>query len=136
MKFLNADERKAKALKIMSELGLDWSYIEAFAKGSIFCFNLHSVVSVEESSALYQKVKSIEAKYQSTVFAVTHEKFDFGECYTLLIVVDEPYIEPYMPTGESMSTQLAYVWNLDHDHFCEFGSVRILSCNGRIYRIS
>lgn len=136
MKRLNADERKAKALKIMSELGLDWSYIEAFAKGSIFCFNLHSVVPVEESSALYQKVKSIEAKYQSTVFAVTHEKFDFGECYTLLVVSDEPYVEPFMPAWEPISTQLAYVWNLDHDHFCEFGSVRILSCNGRIYRIS
>lgn len=135
MKFLNADERKAKAIDIMQKIRMDKSYIDDFDKGTIYCFNTNSVVRLGKTSALYQKVQDVEKKYNCTVFAVTHENFSFGECYSFLLVSDEPELSPFIVTGDNVSIQFAYVWNLDHDHFCEFGSVGILSYNGKICRI-
>lgn len=135
MNYLKAEERKAKAVDIMQRMMMGESYIKDFNNGIIHCFNVTSITPVEATSALNQKVQEIEAKYNCTVFAVTHDIFSFGECYSLLLVTEEPHLSPVIVTGESVSRQHAYVWNLDYDHFCEFGPVDILCWNGDICRL-
>lgn len=133
MKCLSKEQRKAKAIKIMRKMGMNKHYVDAFEQGTLYCFNVTSTVQVETSSTLYQRVKELERKDDCTVFAITHEKFSFGECYNFLLVVEESFMKPLV-TG-SVSTQFAYVWNLDKKHFSEFGPVNIFCYNGQIHRI-
>ena len=135
MKCLSKEQRKAKAIKIMQKMGMDKHYVDAFEQGTLYCFNVTSTVQVETSSTLYQRVKELERKDDCTVFAITHEKFSFGECYTFLLVLKESFVNPFMPSGEYISTHFAYVWNIDKEHFSEFGSVNIYCGNGQIFRI-
>lgn len=136
MRCLNEGQRKAKAIKIMQEMGIDKLYVDAFEQGTLYCFNVTSTVKVETSSTLYQRAKELESKDDCTVFAITHEKFNFGECYTFLLVYEDVDENAFIPPNGVLSTHLAYVWNLDNDNYCEYGLVGIFCYNGKIRRVS
>ena len=83
------------------------------------------------------KMKEIEKQYNSTVYAITHEYLEFGECYSFLLVTDyvEEWEELIYGTGNRHSC-FAYVWNKDCEWCSEFGSVGIQSFGGGIKRFA
>ena len=83
------------------------------------------------------KINEIENRYKCLVYAVTHEWFEFGECYSLLIVTAYP--EEWATLVQSKGNKhvaFAYVWNKDDDECSEFGSVLVHSFGGGIRRIA
>ena len=48
---------------------------------------------VKGSGDILEKIKEIEERHHCTVYAVTHELMEFGECYDFLIVTD--YVEEW-----------------------------------------
>ena len=82
------------------------------------------------------KVNEIESKYNCTVYAITHEFTEFGECYDFLLVTD--YKEEWndlITKSQSGFYAYSYVWNKDDDYCSEFGTIAIQSFGGGIRRI-
>ena len=130
-------ERKEKAIEIMKQLDIFKPYIKGFKEESNVCFfeNFGGFWAYQEPK-LMKKVKEIEKKYNCTVYAITHEFTDFGECYDFLVVTDykdewEYLIEKY---GLHHMT-FAYVWNKTDNDCSEFGTIAIQSFGGGIRRI-
>ena len=132
------EQRKEQAVKAMKMLDIYKPYIDEFKKSDRVC--LYEGISgywvEQESPELQAKLKEIEEKYNCTVYAVTHEFFEFGECYDFLIITDykEEWDDLVM---ENMRNHIAfaYVWNKDDDWCSEFGSIGVQSFGGGIRRI-
>ena len=85
---------------------------------------------------LPKKIKEIESKHNCTVYAVTHEYTQFGECYSLMLVTDYPEEwEQSLVRDKSTFYAFAYVWNKDDDWCSEFGDVTVFTALGGLRRI-
>ena len=131
------EERKKQAVKMMKELDIYKPYIKQFKSNDRVCLyeGFGGFWIEQESQELQDKIKEIENKYNCTVYAVTHEFFEFGECYDFLIITDykEEWEDLVMKNGRDYIA-FAYVWNKDDDWCSEFGSVSIQSFGGGIRR--
>ena len=80
--------------------------------------------------------KAIEKKYGCTVYAITHEFTEFGECYSMLIVskYKEDWARSLVTEGKNHYA-FAYVWNKTDEDSSEFGTVVVKSGFGGITRI-
>ena len=84
---------------------------------------------------LQDKIKVFEQKYKCIVYAVTHEFFEFGECYTFLVVTNYKYEWKTLVEKENENFYAySYVWNKDDEWCSEFGTVGIKSACGGIRR--
>lgn len=132
------EQRKEQAVKYMKELDIYKPYIDGFIKKDQVCFfEGFGGFWAEQENDLYEKMKEIEQQYGVTVYAITHEVLDFGECYSFLLVTD--YKEEWQDLVYGHGNQhscFAYVWNKDCEWCSEFGSVGILSLGGGIRRIA
>ena len=132
------EERKEKAVEIMNKLNIYKPYIEGFVKNNHVCyFDSCGGFWAWQDKELQAKIKEIETKYNCTVYAVTHEYWEYGECYDLLIITDykeewKTLIEQYSPT---QIAAFAYVWNKEYEPDSEFGTILINSLGGGIRRI-
>ena len=131
-------EIKAKAVEILKEMGVFSPYIEAFEKKDVVTmFERYAGFWAYQYPELQEKIKRFEEHYNCVVYAVTHEIFEFGECYTFLIVT--PYKEEWEELIENVEGtyyNYAYVWNKDCDWCSEFGTVGIKAGLGGLRRIS
>ena len=130
--------QKEMAVSCLKKLNVHPDYVRAFEgkRQRLTWFTQFFGFYVDEGSALDAKVKEIERKYGCIVYAVTHEFFEFGECYSFLIV--SKYQEDWDTTLSKYGnryTAFAYVWNKDDDWCSEFGSVLVHSFGGGIARI-
>jgi hypothetical protein len=131
--------QKEVAIKCLQELGIYKPYINKFEKdGTITLFERFGGYYIDEiqEPELLKKIRDFEAETGSIVYAVTHEMFWFGECYTFLIV--SKYEEEYEMTLEGVKDGYAftYVWNKTDEMCSEFGDVGIKSFGGGIARIA
>lgn len=131
-------ERKEQAIKLMNQLKIFGPYIEGFKKDDDVCFyEQFGGFWAFQAPELIAKIKEIEQKYNCTVYAITHEFTDFGECYDFLIVTD--YKEEWTCLIECNGichNAFAYVWNKTDDSCSEFGTITIQSFGGGIRRIA
>jgi hypothetical protein len=132
------EQRKEKAIELMTQLGIYKPYIKDFKEQDTVCFyeNFAGFWAWQDEE-LNKKIKEIESKYNCTVYAVTHEFTEFGELYDFLIVTD--YIEEWddlVYSERNEHTSFAYVWNKSDDWCSEFGSVTVKSFGGGIKRIA
>ena len=87
---------------------------------------------------LHTKVKQLEKENEVLVYALTHEWFDFGECWSMLCVpklantIDDCLLKTSQPNN---FYAFAYVWNQDTDRLSEFGDIVVKSYDGSIRRI-
>lgn len=131
------EQMKAKAVEFMKKLDIYEPYIDGFAKKDMVCFyEGFGGFWVFQEPEIEKKMREIEKKYDCTVYAITHEFTDFGECYSFLIVTDyeEEWEDLLSPWGENQFAAYAYVWNKDCKYCSEFGSIGIQSCFGGIRR--
>lgn len=132
--------QKEKALECMKTLNIYKPYIRKFDKdGTVTLFERFGgyYIDTENELELFNKIKEFEAETGSLVYAVTHERFWFGECYSFLCV--SKYEEDWEYTVEQedqYNIAWAYVWNKTDEWCSEFGSIGIKSLWGGIARIS
>ena len=138
MKKPTLQERKTKAIEIMKKMEIYQQYIEEFDKNNqITYFERGMGYWVNADSELYQRIKKIEEKYDLTVYAITHEYCEFGECYSLLYLSNRK--GEWKHTVESDGKEhyaYAYVWNKTDDSCSEFGTIGIRSIFGGITRFA
>lgn len=130
--------QKEVAIECMKALDIYKPYIKKFEKdGTVTLFERFGGYYIDEyqEPELLKKVREFEAEHECIVYAVTHEMFWFGECYTFLIV--SKYEEEYEMTLEGIKKGYAfsYVWNKSNEICSEFGDVGIRSFGGGIARV-
>ena len=133
------EERKNKAIEYLKELDIFKPYIKGFEKNNDTCFyENYGGFWTYQDKELLAKQKEIEDTYNCTVFAITHEYTEFGECYSFLLVSD--YKEEWEYTLEKVDYNkfyaFAYVWNKSDDYCSEFGTIGIMSKYGGIRRFA
>ena len=133
------EERKNKAIEYLKELDIFDEYIKGFEKKNDTCFyENYGGFWTYQDKELLAKQKEIEDTYNCTVFAITHEYTEFGECYSFLLVSD--YKEEWEYTLEKVDYNkfyaFAYVWNKSDDYCSEFGTIGIKSMYGGIRRFA
>ena len=123
-----------QALKRMEMLQLDKQCINAFKDGNVW--------ESEGYGALYECndkekeiIKQFEEKNNALVYHMIHNKFIFGECYTILYVSDDEYEWEDDIEDIKSGYVFSYVENIDDPVCSEFGSVAIKSQFGGLVRI-
>ena len=130
-------ERKQKAIELMKELKIYKPYIDGFIKENNVCYyeNFTGFWAWQDKE-LKDKIKEIETQNNCTIYAVTHEYTDFGECYDFLIVTDYKEDWEYLLTkAEQGFYATAYVWNKLDEYCSEFGDISVVSFGGGIKRV-
>ncbi len=85
------EQRKEVALKALKQLDIYTPYIKGFKENDQVCFfENFGGYWVDQEPEIEAKMREVEKKYNCTVYAITHEYTDFGECYDFLIVCDYP----------------------------------------------
>ena len=129
--------QKEKAIECMEKLDIYKPYIQKFKNdGTVTLFERFGGYYIDELEAeLLNKIREFEAETGSLVYAVTHEMFVFGECYSFLCV--SKYEEDWdftVETGPYGSYAWSYVWNKDDDLCSEYGTIGVKSFGGGIAR--
>jgi hypothetical protein len=130
--------QKEVAINAMKALNIYKPYIKKFEKdGTITLFEGFGgyYITEDQEPELLKKIKEFETEHGSLVYAVTHNIFEFGECYSFLII--SKYDEEWSMTLEEVKDGYAfsYVWNKDDDYCSEFGTIAVRSFGGGIARV-
>ena len=135
---MTREERKTKAIELMKKLDIYEDYIDGFKKDDQVCFfEYFGGYWVYQEPEVHQKMLQLEKKFNCTVYAITHEYTDFGECYSFLYVSNYKYEwKNTVITECGTHYAIAYVWNKTYEEFSEFGTVGIKSFGGGITRVS
>lgn len=132
---------KERALELMKKLGFSFPAFYGFAVHDYIplfednkCSQIGGVTS--QMTMLEAKVTEIEGQLGCFVYGVTHEYFEFGECYSFLFVsqFSEDWSVEYATDGK-VHRVYAYCWNVDHKECSEIGSVYLESRNGGVVRV-
>lgn len=124
-----------EAIERMELLNMSKQCIKAFKEGEVW--------ESEGIGALYQcneeennLIKEFESKHNCLVYHMIHAKYEFGECYTMMIVTDEE--SEWKRDKEDLKNgyAFAYVKNIDDEWCSEYGTVGIRQNIGGLIRIS
>ena len=132
------EERKIKAIELLKQLGIYKPYIEGFKEKDQVCFfERFGGYWVDQEPEVYNKMKEVEAQFNCTVYAITHEYTEFGECYSFLLVTRYKQEWKNLVVSENGTHYaFAYVWNKDDDWCSELGTIGVKSFGGGITRVS
>ena len=131
-------QKKKKSIELLRKLHIYEAYIDGFRKNDYVCyFEGYGGYWVYQDPELEKKMKALEKEYACTVYAITHEFTEFGECYSFLLVTDykEEWDNLIYPEGNKYYA-FAYVWNKDDDICSEFGTIGVQSVGGGIARFA
>lgn len=132
---MNKDERFIEAIERMKLLKLDKQCIEAFKNGKVWeseGFGALYEVNDEEQKI----INKFEASHEGClVYHMIHNKFEFGECYSMLYVSSDK--EEWQQDKDDIKDGyvFAYVENIDDDWCSEFGSIAVKSQFGGLIRL-
>ena len=134
---MKPEERKIKAIELLKELDIYEPYIEGFEKENNVCFfERFGGYWVYQEPEILKKMKEIEEKFNCTVYAITHEYTEFGECYSFMLVTRYKYEwDNLLFKDGSTFYAFSYVWNKTYEDFSEFGTIGVRSFGGGITRV-
>ncbi len=132
------EQQKAKAIEILKELDIYKPYIEGFKKAGRVCFyEQFGGYWVDQKPEVLEKMHWVEEQFECTVYAITHEYTDFGECWDFLYV--SKYTEDWQYSISRMDARsfyvASYVWNRDADFCSELGDIVVKTFGGGLCRI-
>ena len=132
------EERKIKAIELLEKMDIYKPYIKGFRESDKVCFfERFGGYWVEQEPEIYNKMKEIEQEYNCTVYAITHEFTQFGECYSFLLVTNyKSEWKNLVVTENGTHYAFAYVWNKDDEWCSELGTVGVKSFGGGITRVA
>ena len=133
--------QKEKAIQCMEELDIYKPYIKAFRdKGTVTLFERFGgyYITEDQEPELLNKIKEFEAETGSLVYAVTHEMFEFGECYSFLCISKYEEDWDFSVEGNAFTGYYVwcYVWNKSAEYCSEYGTIGVRSLGGGIARIA
>ena len=128
--------QKEKAIECMKKLRIFEPFIKAFIdNGQVTLFERTGIAFIIKEYSLLNEIKQFEKRTGALVYAVTHEFFDFGECYTFLCVSKYEEDWPYTISGVNGNCLcMAYCLNKTNESCSEFGTVAMVSYKGFIIR--
>ena len=134
---MNKQAKKEQAIKYLQQLDIYKPYIDGFEKDDQVCvFERFAGFWVYQYPEIEAKMKAIEKEYGGTVYAITHEFTQFGECYSFLFVSKYKHEwKTLLRSNKNKHQAFAYVWNKTDDWCSEFGDVTVQSGLGGITRI-
>ena len=132
------EERKIKAIELLEKMNIYKPYIKGFRENNKVCFfERFGGYWVDQEPEIYNKMKEIEKQFNCTVYAITHEFTEFGECYSFLLVTNyKSEWKNLVVTENGTHYAFAYVWNKDDDWCSELGTVGVKSFGGGITRVT
>ena len=135
---MKQEERKIKAIELLEKLDIYKPYIKGFRESDKVCFfERFGGYWVDQEPEIYNKMKEIEKQFNCTVYAITHEFTEFGECYSFLLVTNyKSEWKNLVVTENGTHYAFAYVWNKDDDWCSELGTVGVKSFGGGITRVA
>ena len=135
---MKQEERKIKAIELLEKLDIYKPYIKGFRESDKVCFfERFGGYWVDQEPEIYNKMKEIEKQFNCTVYAITHEFTEFGECYSFLLVTNyKSEWKNLVVTENGTHYAFAYVWNKDDDWCSELGTVGVKSFGGGITRVT
>ena len=135
---MKPEERKIKAIELLKELDIYEPYIKGFEKENNVCFfERFGGYWVYQEPEILKKMKEIEEEFNCTVYAITHEYTEFGECYSFMLVTRYKYEwDNLLFKDGSTFYAFSYVWNKTYEHFSEFGTIGVRSFGGGITRVA
>jgi hypothetical protein len=132
-------EQKEIAIQCLERLDIYKPYIRKFkSKVGIPCFfENFGGFYVDQEPEIWNKVKEVEKENGGLVYAITHERTNIGETWSMLYVPkDCDAVEDVLdPINSKEFYVFAYVWNKDDDWCSEFGDIVVRSFGGGIKRI-
>ena len=134
---MKPEERKIKAIELLKKLDIYEPYIEGFEKENNVCFfERFGGYWVYQEPEILKKMKEIEEEFNCTVYAITHEYTEFGECYSFMLVTRYKYEwDNLLFKDGSTFYAFSYVWNKTYEDFSEFGTIGVRSFGGGITRV-
>ena len=132
---MNREERFIEAIERMKMLKLDRPCIEAFTKGKVWESEGYGAL-YEVNQEEQEIIDNFEKNHKGClVYHMIHNKFEFGECYSMLYVSSNK--EEWESDKEDIKNGyvFAYVENVDNPWCSEFGSIAVKSQFGGIMRI-
>ena len=134
---MNKQQQKEQAIKYLQQLDIYKPYIDGFQKDNQVCiFERFAGFWVYQYPEVMKKMKTIEKEFGATVYAITHEYTNFGECYSFLLVTK--YKEEWrslLRSNKNTHHAFAYVWNKSDDWCSELGTITVKNAFGGITRI-
>ena len=132
------EERKVKAIELLKELDIYKPYIKGFEDENKVCFfERFGGYWVYQEPEVEKKMKEIEAEFNCTVYAITHEFMEFGECYSFMLVSRDKNEWDNLLVKEGCTYYaFAYVWNKTCEEFSELGTIGVRSFGGGITRVA
>ena len=132
------EARKEKAIELMKKLDIYAPYIKDFQENDITTyFDRYIGFWSYQDEELNAKIKEVEEKFGCTVYAITHEFTQFGECYSFLLVTNyKSEWKNLVVTENGTHYAFAYVWNKDDEWCSELGTVGVKSFGGGITRVA
>ena len=132
-------KQKEIAVECLQKLDIYKPYIRKFKSeaGTPCFFENFGGFYADQEPELWKKVKEVEEEYNCLVYAITHEFFEFGECWSMLCVSKDTkeVTDCLVQNTISRFYAFAYVWNATDDYLSEFGDVVVQSFGGGIRRI-
>ena len=132
---MNKEERFIEAIERMKLLKLDNPCIEAFTKGNVWESEGYGAL-YEVNDEEQKLIDNFEKNHKDClVYHMIHNKFEFGECYSMLYVSSNK--EEWESDKEDIKNGyvFAYVENIDNDWCSEFGSIAVKPQFGGLMRI-
>lgn len=135
---MTKEQRKEQAIKYMTSLNIYKPYIKGFRESDRVCFyEQFAGFWVDQEPEVYNKMKEIEEKHDCTVYAITHEYTEFGECFSFLVVTNyKREWATLLEKHEIGHAAFAYVWNKTDEWCSEFGTIGVQSFGGGIRRFA
>ena len=129
------EQMKAEAVSRMRAFGIINDAIQQFKRDD--------VVMVSERGILYwldekqkQYVKKFEEEYNTLVYMVIHNRFEFGECLSMVYVSSNMDTWEYDREDMKDGIVFAYVENLDDPLSSESGTIGVRNRFGGLIRTS
>lgn len=130
------EDRIEKAINNMQYLNILPEAIKDFEEnGKIYVSENGLGILYNMSADLEKKVKEMEEKYNLTIYHIIKDFFEFGTCYSMLLVSN--YKEEWDMDKRQLEqgTPLVYVYNETVPNWSEFGHIAIKSMNGGLVRL-
>lgn len=130
--------QKEIAVECLQKLDIYKPYIRRFEVAGIPCFfERFGGFYADQEPWLWDKIKKVEEEFGCVVYAVTHELFEFGECWSMLCVSKhtEEVTDCLIQSTINRFYAYAYVWNKSDDMLSEFGDIAVQALGGGIRRI-
>lgn len=131
--------QKEIAVECLQKLDIYKPYIRRFEVAGIPCFfEGFGGFYADQEEELWNKIKEVEKECHCLVYAITHELFEFGECWSMLCVSKHTKeVRDCLLSAGRPGTfyAFAYVWNQTDDLLSEFGDIAVQVFGGGIRRI-